>query len=59
MKPLVNEIRDMVREARTRGIYPAETDAACYLLGHECEGASAEADLFTKIAERIERQRTR
>ena len=50
MKTLVDEIRDMVREARTRGMYPAETDAACYLLGHECEGASAEADLFTKIA---------
>lgn len=56
MKTLVDEIRGIVGEARTRGIYPAETDAACDLLGNECEGASAEADLFTKMEERIERE---
>lgn len=56
MKTLVDEIRDIVDEARTRGIYPAETYKSWCLLRHERGGASAEADLFTKIADRIERE---
>lgn len=56
MKTLVDEIRDIVDEARTRGIYPAETHKSWCLLRHERGGASAEADLFTKIADRIERE---
>lgn len=56
MKTLVDEIRDIVDEARTRGIYPAETYKSWCLLRNERGGASAEADLFTKIADRIERE---
>ena len=56
MKPLVNEIRDMVREARTRGMYPVVTDAASDMLGRSCWSEEDEAELFTKIAERIERE---
>ena len=56
MKTLVDEIRDIVGEARTRYTYPSDTDAVKDMLGYECVCASAEADLFTKIAERIERE---
>lgn len=56
MKTLVDEIRDMVREASARGMYPVFTDAASDLLGRSDFSEDGEAELFTKIAERIERE---
>lgn len=56
MKTLVDEIRDMVREARTRGMYPVITDAAEDLLGRRCLSEEEEAELFSIIADRIERE---
>lgn len=54
MKTLVDEIRDMVRDASSRDIYPVVTDAAKELLGRRCWSEEAEAELFTIIADRIE-----
>lgn len=56
MKTLVDEIRDMVREASARGMYPLLTDVAKDMLGRSCWSYDDEADLFTKIADRIERE---
>ena len=56
MKTLVDEIRDIVGEAMTRGVYPAATDAAEDLLGRGCWSEEDEAELFTIIADRIERE---
>ena len=56
MKTLVDEIRDMIGEARTRGMYPVVTDAASDLLGRSCWSEEDEAELLTIIADRIERE---
>lgn len=56
MKTLVDEIRDIAGEARTRGMYPAVTYAAKELLGRSCLSEEDEAELFAKIADRIERE---
>lgn len=56
MKTLADEIRDIVGEASARDTYPVVTDAASDLLGRSCWSEEDEADLFTKIAERIERE---
>lgn len=53
---LVDEIRDIVRGARTRGMYPVFTDVASDLLGRSCLSEDDEAELFTIIADRIERE---
>lgn len=55
MKTLADEIRDIVGEARTRGMYPVVTDAAKDLLGRSGWSEEDEAELFTIIADRIER----
>ena len=56
MKTLVDEIRDMVREASARDMYPVVTDAAKDLLGRSCWSEEDEAELFATIADRIERE---
>lgn len=56
MKNLVDEIRDMVREASARDMYPIDTDAASDLLGRSCWSKDDEAELLTKIADSIERE---
>lgn len=56
MKTLVDEIRDIAGEARIRGMYPAVTYAAKDLLGRSCLSEEDEAELFAKIADRIERE---
>lgn len=56
MKTLVDEIRDMVSEASVRNMYPVITDAAEDLLGRSCWSYEDEAELFTIIADRIERE---
>lgn len=56
MKTLVDEIRDMVREASAIDMYPVVTDAASDLLGRSCWSDDDEAELFTIIADRIERE---
>lgn len=56
MKTLVDEIRDIAGEARTRGTYPVFTDAAKDMLGRSCWSKDDEAELFTIIADRIERE---
>ena len=56
MKTLVDEIRGIVGEARIRGMYPVVTDAASDLVGRSCWSEEDEAELFTIIADRIERE---